>query len=261
MRDYNDRSIEKRRYDQIALEKFSDPLFKSNDGRGFRSVVPSLRDPYVFYYWQVRKAIAGVTRLTVLELACGTGEFSSIAISHRSNFVGLDISEKSLQKLTSRYDESSSVQVILGDIQSIPLESNSVDICLCAGGLSYGDNQLVIREISRVLSSTGKLICVDSFNHNPIYKFNRWLHLLRGNRSKGTLQRMPSYKTINLLEKYFGEVTVSHFGTLSFLIPVLSLLLSPRVIRKIIRWGDAKRLLDKWAFKIVVVAQVKSRRA
>ena len=69
-------------------------------------------------------------------------------------------------------------------MELLPFDNEIFDIVACAGGLSYGDNKLVLNEIYRVLKPKGMFICIDSLNENPIYKFNRYLHYLRGNRTK-----------------------------------------------------------------------------
>ena len=96
-------------------------------------------------------------------------------------------------------------------MEFLPFASGSFDLVAMAGSLSYGDNDRVLRELHRVLRSGGTLVCVDSLNHNPIYRFNRWVHYRFGERSRSTLQRMP---TLGLLEQYqaaFGEAQIRYF--------------------------------------------------
>jgi ubiquinone/menaquinone biosynthesis C-methylase UbiE len=85
----------------------------------------------------------------------------------------LDISEKSLAVCKSLFSE---VQTRVGNIEKIPLESNSIDIVLAAGSLSYGDHQKVRNEILGVLKPEGSLIVLDSLNHNLAYRMNRYIH-------------------------------------------------------------------------------------
>ena len=71
-------------------------------------------------------------------------------------------------------------------MENLPYEKNTFDVVCCAGSLSYGNNLLVLNEINGVLKSDGYFISVDNLNENPIYKLNRYIHYIRGNRTLST---------------------------------------------------------------------------
>ena len=124
-----------------------------------------------------------------------------------------------------------------------------------AGSLSYGESYLVDTEIRRVLRPGGMLICVDSLNHNPVYRTNRWLHYLRGNRSKSTLKRIPDLARITALGEGFSTVNVRYFGALSFAMPVVALLLGENAAQASSDRIDQLVGVKRSAFKFVLVAQ------
>ncbi len=133
-------------------------------------------------------------------------------------------------------------------------KDNSFDVICSAGSLSYGDNSIVMNEIYRVLVKGGIFIAIDSLNNNPIYKLNRYIHFLLGNRSKSTLQRMP---TIKLLEKYtvkFDNVEVAYFGSLTWLFPILRKFLNDDLMKEISSSFDKKINIKKSAFKFTIKA-------
>ena len=139
-------------------------------------------------------------------------------------------------------------------MESLPFKDNSFDVICSAGSLSYGDNSIVMNEIYRVLVKGGIFIAIDSLNNNPIYKLNRYIHFLLGNRSKSTLQRMP---TIKLLEKYtakFDNVEVEYFGSLTWLFPILKKFLNDDLIKDISSTFDKKINIKKSAFKFTIKA-------
>jgi SAM-dependent methyltransferase len=107
-------------------------------------------------------------------------------------------------------------------MEALPFPSQHFDVVACAGGLSYGDNQKTLAEICRVLKHGGYFLAVDSLNHNPIYKFNRFLHYLRGNRTRGTLIRMPTLTLLDNYRRTIGTSEVRFFGTLSWLLMPIS---------------------------------------
>ena len=85
------------------------------------------------------------------------------------------------------------------------------DFVVSAGSLSYAKNEELIPKISASLKSGGYFIAVDSWNSNPIYRINRFLHVVRGTRTPSTLKNMPDSKFLNLLEDNF-DVSVKFFG-------------------------------------------------
>ena len=166
-----------------------------------------------------------------------------------------DISEQSLELLRKRLNGSGNLKTEVADMESLPFENGSFDVVTSAGSLSYGDNDRVMMVIFRVLKQGGVFICVDSLNHNPIYRINRWMHYLRGNRTFSTLKRMP---TLSLVEKYrlkFGTVNVQYFGSISWVAPLLSKILNEKIGTRISDYFDKMFSVRKSAFKFVMVAE------
>jgi ubiquinone/menaquinone biosynthesis C-methylase UbiE len=52
-------------------------------------------------------------------------------------------------------------------MEKLPFADQSFDIIVSAGSLSYGDNDIVMNEIYRVLKLQGVFIAIDSLNNNP----------------------------------------------------------------------------------------------
>jgi ubiquinone/menaquinone biosynthesis C-methylase UbiE len=53
-------------------------------------------------------------------------------------------------------------------MEKLPFANQSFDIIVSAGSLSYGDNDIVMNEIYRVLKLQGVFIAIDSLNNNNI---------------------------------------------------------------------------------------------
>ena len=123
--------------------------------------------------------------------------------------------------------------------------------------LSYGDNDLVMNEISRVLKPGGVFICVDGLNENPLYKFNRWLNYKRGKRSQGTLNNMPTIKLIKKYNANFELINLDFFGSLVWIYPILKILIGKNSATKIIDNFDKLNKTRKSAFKFVMATRKK----
>lgn len=130
----------------------------------------------------------------ILEIAAGMGENTGILINMSFEVNAIDLSQKSVELMNSIFYDYVNFSAEVADMEKLPFDNESFDLVCSAGGLSYGDNMIVMDEIYRVLKSGGALIVVDSLNNNPVYRFNRYVHYLKGHRSKSTLVRMYSFR-------------------------------------------------------------------
>lgn len=192
----------------------------------------------------------------VLEIGCGTGIHTEVLINSNAQIIGTDISEKSIEFLEAKFGKANNLKLKVADMENLPFSDNYFNIVVSAGCLSYGDNNKVMNEIRRVLKSGGLFICVDSMNHNPIYKINRWVHYLRGERTLSTLKRMPRIELIKNYRKTFGAVDIHYFGGISWLISLLSSVVkNDELLKKISDRFDIFFNVKKSAFKFVMVAR------
>jgi ubiquinone/menaquinone biosynthesis C-methylase UbiE len=216
----NDKELERKRYDERAHIALNCEYRVIKSDSGAASVPRVLRAPYILYEELFQKILK--PNFVVLEIASGTGEFTEVLLKSGAKVVASDISEQSLELLRIKYTDHSNLTTIACDMEVLPFPDGIFDVVACAGGLSYGDNQLMLSKIERLLKPGGFFVCVDSLNHNPIYRINRYIHFLRGDRSYSTLLRMP---TIDLVRQYQavlgGATTVRYFGSLSWLITIL----------------------------------------
>ena len=187
-----DKNIEKKRYDDRAIK-----LIEANNFEVPLGLHSYMMEPIDSYKKNLLANVFNGAR--VLEIGAGMGENTEFLLNQGFNVHATDISSKSVEFLKKKYASYSLFEAEVADMESLPFKDNSFDVICSAGSLSYGDNSIVMNEIYRVLVKGGIFIAIDSLNNNPIYKLNRYIHFLLGNRSKSTLQRMP---TIKLLEKY-----------------------------------------------------------
>jgi ubiquinone/menaquinone biosynthesis C-methylase UbiE len=208
------------------------------------------RVPFIKYYENIQKNVQPA--MVVLELGAGCGNHTAVICETNAKVIALDISEKSLAVCKTLFNE---VETVVGNVEEIPLQTDSIDIVVSAGSLSYGDHQQVSEEIFRVLKPGGSLIVLDSLNHNFAYRINRYIHYKRGKRTLSTLQRMPNQKYLEELMKPFKETKISYFGSYLWLTILLSKFIGNGLARKL----DKK--LEKWfpsklgAFKFLLICK------
>jgi len=244
-----DKEIEKNRYNESAKHALGDNNFFS-----VNNLTLPLKSPYDFYQSMIAKH-ADSDNL-ILEIGAGMGENTDLLLTTGARVYATDVSETSLNVLDKRF-QTSRLSTKVADMEKLPFDDASFDMVVNAGSLSYGDNNIVLNEIYRVLKVKGVFIAIDSLNHNPIYRLNRYIHYLRGHRSLSTLQRMP---TLELLKRYqlkFGRIETKFFGSISYLVPLINKLFGEQISAKISDKIDEVILVKKSAFKFVMIVEKK----
>ena len=139
-------------------------------------------------------------------------------------------------------------------MEKLPFNKENFDIVLSSGSLSYGKHDLVRKEIFRVLKRNGYFICIDSLDHNLIYKFNRILHFFKGKRTWETINRIPKLKLIKSYEM-FGMEKHYYFGSFFWITKILEKVLSEEFILKLSKILDKIFVNHLTAFNFVMIVK------
>jgi len=252
-----DKDIERRRYDERARSLRAGANTALSIHSGSSAVASHLRDPYERYESLIAEFIGPGSK--VLEIGAGTGEFTGTALNSGAAVVATDISSASLDVLFDRHRKAGvALTVCVADMEALPFDDASFDCVTSAGSLSYGDNEAVLLEIFRVLRPGGRFICVDSLSHNPVFRANRWVHFIRGRRSRSTLLRMPTTALIDRYRETFGQLEVQFYGSLAWLMPVVTRFFGSDRAKRLSNWFDRCFRVTRSAFKFVMVATKKT---
>lgn len=251
----DDKSEELQRYDARARQTLQSTKLMETVQFGVAAVSPIHRAPFAFYERCMRELVLPSHR--VLELGAGSGVHTYVLLQTGARVTATDLSPNALALLERNLAAIGKGRLVteVADIEALPFESGSFDVVACAGSLSYGDARLVDREVQRVLRPGGTFICVDSFNHNPIYRLNRWMQYLRGKRSRSTLLRMPNAARIDALRGHFDSVEVRYFGGLTWAMPLLARVLGSARAAALSDAFDQLLNVRFSAFKFVLVAR------
>ncbi|MFA7264986.1 MAG: class I SAM-dependent methyltransferase [Candidatus Nanopelagicales bacterium] len=243
----SDRKIERERYEGFARRLKEEPTAAPADV--FDTDSEYLLPPYRRFAEQATTAIRRES--SVLEIGAGTGALTGILTKLSDGVVSLDISDTSLAVMRTR--TAGQVEGVCGDMAALPLRARSFDVVTSAGSLSYADPAAVDKEICRVLKPGGSLLIVDSLNHNPIYRANRWVNYRRGRRTRSTIVRMPTSARIKGLTQHFETSSVEYYGSFDFAYPVLTRIVgADRATSLVVRNGSHG---PRSAFKFVLLAQ------
>ena len=248
----SDKVLEESRYEKRFNNSLRNSYTRNQWGAEAQNRI--YRDPYNYYEKIIKDNVKKGEK--ILELGSGDGCHTKILLSCGANVVASDISTSALKIIKSTlgklYPEQ--LETKTADIENLPFESEKFDYVTCAGSLSYGEKTVVIKEIMRVLRKNGKLICVDSLNHNPIYKLNRFIQYIFNKRSHMTIRNMPDQKTLSLIGSMFRSHDIKFFGSITWFGLFLKPILGDKKAAKFISFIDRLINTKKSSFKFVLVA-------
>jgi ubiquinone/menaquinone biosynthesis C-methylase UbiE len=253
MLDY--KQIEKERYNTRAKVNFNKMSPIVAHSWGYKSLPIHLQAPYKYYHETLAsKVFKGAE---ILDMCCGDGLHSFTGPLNGGELTVADIAEYNV-KLTIEKGRLLGFEIkgIVADMDALHVNNETFDIVTCAGSMSYLELSTLIPKVEKMLKSEGCFIAVDSFNHNPIYQLNRFIHYLKGSRTYRVNQNIPSEETINYIRKHFDDVEVRYFGIFTFTAFFLKYFFSPEKVAFFLDNLDHLfSFLKKYSFKIVIIAK------
>lgn len=228
--------------------------------RGAASIRTIYRAPYLFYEQCIRDLVRPSD--AVLELGAGIGVHTWHLLRTGAHVTATDLSPNALAVLEDnlRPTAEGRLRTRVADIEALPFDDASFDVVTCAGSLSYGDPHRVDAGVLRVLKPGGAFVCIDSLNHNPVYRFNRWVQYRRGIRTLSTLRRMATIERLQSLGRHFTSADIRYFGGASWAMPLVGRLVGQDGAAALSDALDRLFHVRRSAFKFVLVARGKVAR-
>lgn len=101
----------------------------------------------------------------VLDAGCGTGKFLSALENASKQYIGIDLSQKQLEKAQEKSTKENSM-FINTNLNSISLEDNSIDLIISTWVLGtvidLSEREDCLNELKRILKTDGSLILVEN---------------------------------------------------------------------------------------------------
>jgi ubiquinone/menaquinone biosynthesis C-methylase UbiE len=101
---------------------------------------------------------------TVLDIACGTGEFERMVLSEHpmQQIIGIDISEQMLAIARQKLHPHANVSFQVGSASALSFLDESFDVITSASAFHYFDSPVAtLAEMKRVLKPQGRLVILD----------------------------------------------------------------------------------------------------
>lgn len=137
-----------------------------------------------------------------LEVGCGLGYFSKMAIRKRAQVTGLDIGEKIIERARRLIPAG---KFIVGDAKSLPFKDETFDIVLCTEVIEHVESpSRAIKELFRVTKTGGYIVLTTP---NRVFKsLFDFLSLIRVRPYRGNENWLYLWQIKKLLVDSRGEI-------------------------------------------------------
>ena len=133
-----------------------------------------------------------------LDVACGTGNYTTALTESGLQMVGVDVSH---QMLSATHAKSGTVRWVNADVSALPFADQTFDATVCTLALHhFARPELAFREIARVLASSVSAARLVIFTADPEQMRRYWLTEYFPDAMTQAIQQMPPIEpTIALL--------------------------------------------------------------
>lgn len=245
-------------YDKMAKKWRGEHLGEQQENVDIENYDIRLFSSYHFCEEWIRRNLT--PGMKFLDFGCGHGMHSILPAKLGAEVYAIDLSEESLKIARERADRehvSDKIKFIKMDCESLEFPDNYFDIIWDGGTFSSLDIERVFSELSRVLKTGGKLIGIETFGHNPLANFKRWINKKVGKRTSWAADHIIKTRDLKLAEQYFDQVEIRYFHLLSMSAFPFRKLPGGKLLFKTLDYFDTILLkftfLKKYAFKIVFI--------
>jgi ubiquinone/menaquinone biosynthesis C-methylase UbiE len=120
--------------------------------------------------------LESVAGLTVVDIGCGTGNFSVYFALHGARVIGFDIDEASLRRavlLAERWGVQDRCVFLCCRSEEIAVAAGAADLIFSRSTLQYVDRQSLFQECMRVLKRGGSILLLENLPYNPLINLYR----------------------------------------------------------------------------------------
>jgi ArsR family transcriptional regulator len=103
----------------------------------------------------------------VADLGCGTGQTLQMLAPHVARAIGVDNTPAMLEAARKRLAGEKNVELLQGDLESLPIDPGAVDAALSVLALSYvAEPSHCVAEMARIVRPGGRAVIVDVTQHD-----------------------------------------------------------------------------------------------
>lgn len=148
----------------------------------------------------------------VLDYCCGNGEAAIFCAEAGAEAYGIDISPVSVEnasRLASQKNLNGRAKFVVMDAEATEFPNDYFDLVVVNGVLHHLDLPKAYRELARILSPEGEIICTEALRHNILIHWYRKMtpHL----RSAWEVEHILGKKEIEAARCFFERVELAKF--------------------------------------------------
>jgi len=173
--------------------------------------------------------LAGTHAGPILEVGCADGPYTLELASMGFTMIGLDLSQKQLERLKSlsRKSNLKNVDVVLGDAEHLPFRSTSFNMVISISTVRYVPNpKEAIKEFSRTTAMRGSVIVDFPNKYSPYFLVLKRLLMVPHphDRHFSTIEVMQLFSAARLSQVSCRIVLITPKDAPDFLLPLIRLL-------------------------------------
>lgn len=162
------------------------------------------------------KERTGVTEGTCLDIGCGGGHLGlSLAQMTELSVILLDVSEDALRIADKRIEKwglSRRASTVHGDVHRLPLENDSVELCISRGSVWFWEDQAqAFKEIYRVLAHGGMAYIGGGFGSKELTEQIYAKMRERDGEWSARRQKFVEGNTIEMFMRVLSDAEISNF--------------------------------------------------
>lgn len=102
----------------------------------------------------------------VLEIGCGTGEFTRRLAGRAERVLAVDLSPRMIEVARARSEGCANVEYVVGDVMGLPLADEEFDCVATLTTLHHLPMEEVLKKIRKALRPGGVFVCLDLYQRS-----------------------------------------------------------------------------------------------
>jgi len=147
----------------------------------------------------------------ILEIGCGTGEFSRILAGRAEKVLAIDLSPQMIRLAQESSKLYPNIDFVTGDVMTRHLSDNHFDCIATLATIHHLPTEIILRKIRKALKPGGIFVCLDLYQRSNLsdllfdsvaYPANLFLTLLKTGKPRPSKEVREAYSEHGKMDTY-----------------------------------------------------------